>query len=99
MSFPDQYLSIPFLIKGNTCCIPLQTPTEADVNSFPWFDITLLDGTWDPSSSEFEVSKLDPFNLNLSQYYDSNPNRDLYSIQSHTVVEDEQLSLINSDFD
>ena len=50
ISFPGQYLSIPFLIKGTTCYIPLRTPTEKEVNSLPRFNITSPDGTWDPSS-------------------------------------------------
>ena len=50
-------------------------------------------------SSKFEFREPDQFNLNLSQYSNSNPNQDLYSIQSDPVVEDELLSLVNDDFD
>ena len=81
------------------CYIPMWTPTEVDVNSIPQFNLTFPDGTWDPSSRKFEVSKPYQFNFNLSQYYDSNPNRDLYSIHSHPLVEDEFLSPINAAFD
>ena len=35
ISFPYQDLSIPFLIKGNTCYVPLLTPTDVEVNSLP----------------------------------------------------------------
>ena len=98
ISFTDQDLSISFLIKGTTCYIPLQTPTETEVKSPPRFNRTSPDGTWDPSSSEFEVSNPDLFNSNLSQYSDSKPNQNLYSIQSHPVVEDEFLSSINAAF-
>ena len=66
ISFTDQYLSIPFLIKGITCYIPIQTPTEVEVKSLPRFNITSPDETWDPSYSEFEVSKPEPLNSNLS---------------------------------
>ena len=76
------------------CYIPLQTPTESEVNSLHRFNLTSLDGTWYPSSSKFEVSEPDPFNSNLSQYSDFNRNKDLYSIQSHPVVEDEFLSSV-----
>ena len=77
ISFPDQCLSLPLLIKGTTCYIPLQTPTEAYINSLPKFNLTSPDGTCDPSSSEFEVSNPYPFNSNMSQYSGYNPNRDL----------------------
>ena len=82
ISFPDQYLSILFLIKGTACYIPLRTSTEAEVKSLPRFNLTSPDGTWDPSSSKFEVSEPDPFNSNLPQYSDS---------KSDPVVEDELL--------
>ena len=86
--FPDQDLSITLLIKGTTCYIPLQTPTEVEVNSLPRFHITSPDKTWYPSSSKFEVSEPDLFNLNLPQYSYVKPNRDLYLIQLYPVVED-----------
>ena len=63
--FPYQYISILFLIKGTTCHIPLRSLTEVEVKSIPQLNIMSPDGTWDPSSSEFESSKPDPFNLNL----------------------------------
>ena len=77
----------------------LQIPTEAEVNSIPRSNPKSTYGTWDPSHSNFEVRKLDPFNSNMSQYSDSKPNRDLYSILSHPEFEDEFLSLINAAFD
>ena len=60
ISFPGQDLSIPFLIKGTTCYIPLRNPTEKEVDSLPIFNLTSPDGTWDPSSTKFEASEPDP---------------------------------------
>ena len=99
ISFQDQYLSLPFLIKEKKCYIPLQTRTEVEVKYLPILNLTSQDGTWYPSSSNFDVINPDPFSLNLSQYYDAQPNRNLCSIQSDPVVEDEFLSSINTAFD
>ena len=74
ISFPDQDLYIPFLIKGTTCYIPLRAPNEAKVHSLTRLNLTLSYGTWDPSSSKFEVINTDLFNSNLSQYSHYNPN-------------------------
>ena len=74
ISFPYQYLPIPFLIKGRTYYIPLLTTTEEEVDSSYQFNITSPDGNWDHISCKFEVSEPDLFNSNLSQYSHYKPN-------------------------
>ena len=51
ISFPGQYLSIPFLIKITTCYIPLRTLNEVEVNSLARFNLTSPNKNWDISSS------------------------------------------------
>ena len=72
---------------------------QKEVNSLPRFNLTSPDGTWDPSSTEFEASDPDPIDSNLSQYPDDKPSRELCSIQSDPVIDDEMLSSINPAFD
>ena len=63
ITFLNQDLSIPLLLKVTMCYLSLLTLTEEGVHTLSRVNLKSTDGIWDPSTRKYEANKPDPSDL------------------------------------